>query len=64
MEADGYDTPEEDENVHLTPSKMTIKQLKDLLVEKGHEDKVWQMTQAKAKKPQYVQAANDVLGLT
>ena len=50
---EGYGTPEEDNNLQLTPEKMTINQIKDWLTEHGHENVVWDLTQAKAKKPRY-----------
>ena len=42
--------------------KMTIGKLKDWLTEQGHEERVWALTQARAKKPAYVAAAREVLG--
>ena len=49
-DAEGYGTPDEDQTAHLTPTKMTINEMKDWLTENGHEDKVWTLTQTKAKK--------------
>ena len=51
---EGYDTPEEDKTASVTPAKMTINQMKDWLTENGHEEKVWTLTNAKAKKPRSV----------
>lgn len=44
------------------PEKMTVQGLKAWLTEQGHEDAVWRLTQARAKKPDYVAAARAVLG--
>lgn len=54
MDVEGYGTPDEDESAHIIPSKMTINEMKDWLTENGHEDKVWTLTQAKAKKQKYI----------
>lgn len=50
MEAEGYGTPDEDQHANVTPTKMTINDMKDWLTEHGHEEKVWNLTQTKAKK--------------
>ena len=48
--------------VHEIPdvSKMTINAIKQWLTEKGHEAKVWEMSQAKAKKSDWVQFVNSL----
>ena len=48
---EGYGTPDEDKTAGLTPAKMTVNAIKDWLTENGHENVVWDLTQAKAKKP-------------
>ena len=50
---EGYGTPDEDKTASLTPAKMTVNAIKDWLTENGHENIVWDLTQAKAKKPRY-----------
>ncbi len=64
MEADGYEDANEGvRGIEGTPpEKKTIAQLKEWLTEQGHEEKVWNLTQQKAKKPAFVAAARDVLG--
>lgn len=64
MDADGYqDANEGVRGIEGTPpEKKTIAQLKEWLTEQGHEEKVWSLTQEKAKKPAFVAAARDVLG--
>ena len=52
---DGYETPDEEGKA---PEKMTIRDLKALLTEHGQEETVWQLSQAKAKKPAYVAAVH------
>lgn len=68
MEADrdngGYESADEG-TVGIAgtpPEKMTVAKLKDWLTEQGHEDVVWRLTQARAKKPDYVAEARRVLG--
>lgn len=56
MEAEGYGTPDEDAHADVKPSSMTINEIKDWLTEHGHENVVWGLTQAKAKKPKSVSA--------
>ena len=65
VEADGgYESADEGAAgiAGTPPEKMTIAKLKDWLTEQGHEDTVWRLTQDKAKKPEYVAAARQVLG--
>ena len=50
---EGYGTPDEDKTAGLTPAKMTVNAIKDWLTENGHENVVWDLTQAKAKKPRW-----------
>ncbi|KAK9820375.1 hypothetical protein WJX72_009644 [[Myrmecia] bisecta] len=57
---DGYASAGEGED--LNPNKMTINEIKQWLTEKGHEDKAWELTNKRAKKPQYVEVMKDVLG--
>lgn len=56
MEDDGYGTPDEDRTAHLSPPAMTINAIKDWLTEHGHENVVWELTSARAKKPRQVAA--------
>ena len=64
MDADAYESA--DEGVRgiegTPPEKKTIAQLKEWLTEQGDEEKVWKLTQEKAKKPAFVAAAREVLG--
>lgn len=53
---EGYGTPDEDQTTNLTPAKMTVNAIKDWLTEQGHENVVWDLSQAKAKKPRWVWA--------
>ena len=68
MEADGdgggYESADEGATgiAGTPPDKMTVAKLKDWLTEQGHEDVVWRLTQARAKKPEYVAEARRVLG--
>jgi hypothetical protein len=62
MDADGYGTADEDKTLNVTPVKMTINEMRDWLTESGHENIVWDLTQAKAKKPKYIEEMNKVLG--
>jgi hypothetical protein len=66
MDADGAGYESADEGAAgiagTPPEKMTIGKLKDWLTEQGHEERVWALTQARAKKPAYVAAAREVLG--
>jgi hypothetical protein len=46
----------------VDPASMSIPSLKAWLTEAGHEDVAWRLAGARAKKADYVAAANDVLG--
>lgn len=48
---EGYGTPEEDQNQHVTPEKMTIAQMKDWLTDRGHDNIAWELASTRAKKP-------------
>lgn len=43
------------------PSKMTIAEIKGWLMDAGHEAKVWELTQGKAKKAEWVFFMRSVL---
>ena len=43
-------------------SKMKIGKLKGWLTEQNHEERAWQLAQAKAKTPAFVAATREVLG--
>ncbi len=48
-------------NAEADPRKMTIKELKDWLSEHDQQEKLWELGQRKAKKPEYVECVRGLM---
>lgn len=48
-------------NAEADPGKMTIKELKDWLSEHDQQEKLWELGQRKAKKPEYVECVRGLM---
>ncbi|KAK9798122.1 hypothetical protein WJX73_001407 [Symbiochloris irregularis] len=57
---EAFEVPDEVQDPQ--PKSMTIAQMKDYLVENGHEDKAYELASKKAKKGDYVAVMQSVLG--